>query len=192
MDLTNNILPNRGKFTLFVRYIMNSIRSWYMIKIKYNWIKSYGFLRIPTETKVWSPHKDVIIGDRVQFGPNCRIQCDIEFGNSILIAADVSFVGKDDHITNISGKTIWNSGRGDSYKTYVGNDVWIGHGAIVMGGVTIGDGAIVAAGAVITKDVAPCTIVGGNPAKFIKNRFTTEKEKEEHLKYLKIIYSYHK
>lgn len=195
MDLENNVVPGRSKGITFIRRIANSIRSYYVLNIKHSWICWGGIktlVRIPVNTSIWSPHKDVIIGDRVQFGPNCRIQCDIEFGNSILIAADVSFVGKDDHITNISGKTIWNSGRGDSYKTYVGNDVWIGHGAIVMGGVTIGDGAIVAAGAVVTKDVAPCTIVGGNPAKFIKNRFTTEKEKEEHLKYLKIIYSYHK
>ena len=53
-----------------------------------------------------------------------------------------------------------------------------------MGGVAIGDGAIVAAGSVVTKDVAPCTIVGGNPARFIKNRFSTEEEKIKHLSFL--------
>ena len=93
-------------------------------------------------------------------------------------------MGKDDHITSIPERTIWNSGRGDSFKTKIGNDVWIGHGAIIMGGVTIGDGAIVAAGSVVTKNVEPCTIVGGNPAKFIKNRFSTEEEKKRHLLFL--------
>lgn len=48
--------------------------------------------------------------------------------------------------------------------------VWIGARAIVLPGVTIGEGAIVAAGAVVTKDVEPWTVVGGNPAKFIKKR----------------------
>ena len=145
-------------------------------------------VRIPFSTKIWSPHKDVTIGDCVQFGENCRIQCDIRFGNSILVASDVAFVGKDDHRTDIAGKTIWNSGRGDSRKTVVGNDVWIGHGAIVVAGVTIGDGAIVAAGAVVVKDVDPCTVVGGNPARFIKNRFGTEEEKQKHLQYLRVLY----
>ena len=51
------------------------------------------------------------------------------------------------------------------------DDVWIGDGAIICSGVTIGQGAIVAAGAVVTKDVEPYAIVGGNPAKFIKWRF---------------------
>jgi len=58
--------------------------------------------------------------------------------------------------------------------TTVGNDVWIGYGAIVMPGVTIGDGAIVAAGAVVTRDVAPYTIVGGNPAVPLRQRFSNE------------------
>lgn len=128
------------------------------------------------------------IGDRVQFGPKCRIQCDIEFGNSILMAANVQFVGKDDHVTNIPGRTIWNSGRGDSQKTHVGNDVWIGNSAIIIAGVTIGEGAIIAAGSVVTKNVEPCTIVGGNPARKIKDRFKTEEEKQKHLQYLKTLY----
>lgn len=48
--------------------------------------------------------------------------------------------------------------------------VWLGHGVIIMPGVTIGEGAIVAAGSVVVKDVPDYAIVGGNPAKFIKNR----------------------
>lgn len=53
----------------------------------------------------------------------------------------------------------------------VGNDVWIGAGAMVLDGVKIGDGAIVAAGAVVTTDVAPYAVVGGVPARFIRSRF---------------------
>lgn len=52
----------------------------------------------------------------------------------------------------------------------IGNDVWIGHGAIVRAGVTIGDGAVVAAGSVVVKDVPAYGIVGGNPARLIRFR----------------------
>jgi acetyltransferase-like isoleucine patch superfamily enzyme len=54
----------------------------------------------------------------------------------------------------------------------IGNDVWIGSNAVILDNITIGDGAIIAAGAVVTKDVAPYSIVGGVPAKHIKFRFS--------------------
>lgn len=53
----------------------------------------------------------------------------------------------------------------------IGNDVWIGSGVTIMSGITIGDGAVLAANACVVKDVAPYHIVGGNPAKSIKQRF---------------------
>ncbi|GAB4359175.1 MAG: DapH/DapD/GlmU-related protein [Oricola sp.] len=56
-------------------------------------------------------------------------------------------------------------------RVVIGHDTWIGHGATVLPGVTIGDGAAIGAGAVVSKDVAPYTIVGGVPAKPIRERF---------------------
>jgi virginiamycin A acetyltransferase len=56
----------------------------------------------------------------------------------------------------------------------IGNDVWIGAKAIILSGISIGDGAIVAAGSVVTKDVPAYAIVGGNPARIIKYRFSEE------------------
>lgn len=56
----------------------------------------------------------------------------------------------------------------------IGNDVWIGYGAVILAGVTIGDGAVIGTHAVVTKDVPPYTIVGGIPAKPIKKRFLQE------------------
>lgn len=58
--------------------------------------------------------------------------------------------------------------------TVIGNDVWIGRECVIMPGVKIGDGAMIATRAVVTGDVPPYTIVGGNPAKPIKKRFDDE------------------
>lgn len=56
-------------------------------------------------------------------------------------------------------------------QTVIGNDVWIGQNAILKSGITVGDGAVIAMGSIVTKDVEPYAIVGGNPAHVIKMRF---------------------
>lgn len=177
-----NIRPGISKTELLIRSIANALRSFIQLKIKYPWIDhKTGFIRVPYNISIWSPHKDVTIGANVQFGQHNVIQCDLSIGNYVLTGDYVSFIGKDDHITNKVGVEIWNSGRGDTKKTVIGNDVWIGYGATILAGVHIKTGAIIAARAIVTKDVEPCTIVGGNPAKFLKNRFDYEEKKLEHL-----------
>lgn len=59
-------------------------------------------------------------------------------------------------------------------RVTIGNDVWIGHGAVVMPGITIGHGAVIGANAVVTKDVIPYEIVGGVPARRLRMRFQEE------------------
>ena len=99
-------------------------------------------------------------------------------GNYCSIADGVRFLlGGEHEINTIStypfkvkvfGHT---SEAGTKGSIIVQDDVWIGINAIICSGVTIGQGAVIAAGAVVTKDVAPYAIVGGNPAKLIKYRF---------------------
>lgn len=127
---------------------------------------------------MWSPHRHIKLGANVQFGPGCLINCDAEFGSLVLIAHNVAFVGRDDHRLDVPGTPIWNGPRGDGLKVVVGDDVWIGHGAIILSGVTIGRGAVIAAGAVVTKDVVPYAVIGGNPARLLKMRFNSEQQLE--------------
>ena len=63
-------------------------------------------------------------------------------------------------------------------RVAIGHDVWVGHGAIILPGLTVGNGAVVAAGSVVTKDVSPYSIVAGNPAKTIRERFPKSVWKE--------------
>lgn len=179
-----NKRPGRSLWMHKLRQPLNLLRTKFVILLKARYLKKSGFVRIPFDIKIWSPNKHIKLGDRVQFGKKCILNCDVEFGNDVLVAGNVSFVGRDDHNYDKVGKKIWDSGRGDNYKTTVGNDVWVGHGAIIVAGVSIGEGAVIAAGSVVVKDVVSYTIVGGNPAKFIKNRFS-DSDLKEHMKNVK-------
>ena len=88
-----------------------------------------------------------------------------------------------DHEYQVPGIYIKDAPRQQLKTIFIEDDVWIGHGAIIMQGVTIGQGSIIAAGSVVTKDIAPFTIVGGNPAERIRNRFSDE-DKASHLRSL--------
>ncbi len=111
------------------------------------------------------------IGDRLIIGKFCSIATGVKFimngGNH-----------RTDWLTNypfpIFGGA-WAAAMPEKWPnkgdTIIGNDVWIGHGATLMPGVQVGDGAIIAAEAVVTSNVKPYAVVGGNPAKLLRNRF---------------------
>ncbi|SFE92977.1 CatB-related O-acetyltransferase [Spirosoma endophyticum] len=111
-------------------------------------------------------------GDRLSIGKFCMIASGVEFimnGANHLVDAVSSFpfaVFGGDWATAMGGKTYPTKG-----DTVVGNDVWLGYRATILPGITIGDGAIIGAYSVVTRDVPPYTIVGGNPAKLIRKRF---------------------
>jgi acetyltransferase-like isoleucine patch superfamily enzyme len=157
-----------------IKYILNNIRNVLIFDLRYPWIKHGKNTHCQSSTTFWSPHKHIILGDNVGIGPRCMFQCDTIIGNKVAIAGDVAFLNSDDHNYNVIGKTMWDSGRGDKFKIIVHDDVWIGHGTIILSPAEIGRGSIIAAGSVVTKDVAPYSIVGGVPARFIKYRFTKE------------------
>ncbi len=169
-----NIRPGRSSTAAHIRHFANVLRSWLYFMVKAPWVVRKGMIRIPWNVELWSPHHDITLGNRVQFGPNCIIHCDASVGDSVLVARNVAFLGRDDHRYDIVGKTIWDSPRGDSCKVIIEDDVWVGHGAIIIAGATIGRGSVVAAGSVVVKDVPPYSIVGGVPGKVIGKRFTDQ------------------
>jgi len=108
-------------------------------------------------------------------------------GKFCMIASDVTFIMNGaNHLTNaittypfsIFGGDWSGAMEGKEFPfkgdTMIGNDVWIGYGATIMPGVTIGDGAIIGSKSVVTKDVDPYSIIGGNPAKVIRKRYSDE------------------
>lgn len=115
------------------------------------------------------PQSTVKIGKNFFMGNYCHIAAKSTIGDNVLFASYVSLVGGDHRIDNIDC-LIRESGKDVLKEIIIEDDVWIGHGAIIMHGVHIKKGAVVAAGSVVTKKISKREIVGGNPAKFIRMR----------------------
>jgi virginiamycin A acetyltransferase len=116
------------------------------------------------------------MGDKLVIGKFCAIAKDARF---IMNGANHKISGLSTYPFGIFGCG-WEKAvplptdlpfKGD---TVVGNDVWLGYECLVMPGVHIGDGAIIASRALVTRDVDPYSVVGGNPARLIKKRFPDE------------------
>lgn len=112
----------------------------------------------------WDPITQLTVGRFCSFAPNTTILLGGEHRVDWVTTYPFSILFEDAREFSGHPKT-----KGD---VVVGNDVWVGWGALILSGVTIGDGAVIAAESVITKDVAPYSIVGGNPAKHIRYRFS--------------------
>lgn len=115
------------------------------------------------------------VGDKLIIGKFCMIASGVTFimnGANHLTDAISTYpfaIFGGDWARAMDGKTYPTKG-----DTIIGNDVWIGYNATIMPGVQVGDGAIIASNSTVVRDVAPYTIVGGNPAKLIRQRFTEE------------------
>lgn len=119
-----------------------------------------------------------ILGFRTTLGTNNYFGGKAILGKYCQIGRDVAFHPTNhpiSHLTTYINRQLFD-GELKTNKTEhiirIGNDVWVGHGVIVLAGVEVGDGAILAAGSVVTKHVEPYTIVAGNPAKPLRKRFS--------------------
>ncbi|WP_036480105.1 Vat family streptogramin A O-acetyltransferase [Myxosarcina sp. GI1] len=116
------------------------------------------------------------IGDKLIIGKFCALSRGIKF---IMNGANHLMSGFSTYPFEIFGNG-WEqvAPKPDRYPfkgdTVIGNDVWIGYEAVIMPGVKIGDGAIIAAKSIVTKDIQLYTVVGGNPVKVIRQRFSDE------------------
>lgn len=107
---------------------------------------------------------ELIIGDGalINSGASIHAARSVRIGTDVRIAALASVTDTNAHEV-VPGEGVRVA------PVDIGDDVWIGRGAVVLPGVTIGDGAVIAAGAVVTKDVAPHTAVAGNPARVLRS-----------------------
>lgn len=134
-----------------------------------------------------APHH-LTVGNNVSVGPYSVVQVDGSIGDWTLIGMYVQIVGKHDHAIDEVGTPIRMSTRvadrpaEEADSIHIGQDVWIGASTTIMSGVTIGTGSIIGAGSVVTKDIPPFSIAVGNPARVIRERFSSEEDRAQHLK----------
>jgi acetyltransferase-like isoleucine patch superfamily enzyme len=119
----------------------------------------------------------IAIGQRSFINATIIAAQEIQIGDDVMISWGATIVDHNSHAVAFSQRANdvieWRKGNKDwsnviCSPVHIDNKVWIGFNVIILKGVHIGEGAIVGAGSVVTKDVAPWTIVGGNPAKLIR------------------------
>lgn len=124
-------------------------------------------------------HENITVGDNVSLGLGCTIlaaQSKILLGSDVMLGPNVTIVGGGHNISVIGrpmAKVHEKSGNED-LGVVIEDDVWIGAGAMVLRGVTVSRGAIIAAGSMVTKSPPPYSIVGGNPARVVRPRWTAD------------------
>lgn len=165
--------------------LLNEARNILHFRLRYPWVVYGKNVHVKWSTHFWSPRKLVRIGNNVGIGPLCEISCDLTIGNHVLIASAVGFLSRDAHSPYLTGTTMFDSPRGDKYRIVVEDDVWIGHGAIILSGVTIGRGSIVAAGAIVTRDVPPYSVVSPQASTVVKSRFSAAEIRQHEVSLLR-------
>ena len=180
-----------------MKKLLREIRHLYLVKVRW---RDYSFgenVYIGRAVYMWAKHK-ISIGDNFYIGKYSQIECDAEIGNNVMLANFVALIGRHDHDFRTLGIPVRLAsrirdtdykGKGLDEKVRIEDDVWIGHGSIILSGVKIVQGSIVGAGSVVTRDIEPFSIYAGNPAVKIKPRFSTEDEKMEHIRLYNLKYS---
>ena len=137
---------------------------------------------------------NISIGDHVWIGHRCYLEGmgGITIGTGTIVGNGTEIISANHNFRGEDMQEVPYDKRFITKKVTIGENVWFGMRALVLPGVTIGEGAIVGAGSVVTKDVPPLAIVGGNPAKVLKYREADQyyRLKSEGKIYLKENYNY--
>ncbi|WP_411893502.1 acyltransferase [Winogradskyella sp. A2] len=169
--------------------ILKNIRLFYLKHYKWNQYSIGKNFCAGRGVFMWAKNS-IIIGNNFYIGRYSQIECDTIIGDNVIFGNNVALVGKYDHNYKQIGTPVRLASQirdsdynwlGLNSKVIIEDDVWVGYGSIILSGVQIGKGSIIASGSVVTKDVSPYSIVGGNPAKFLKNRFEPKEIKKHEL-----------
>lgn len=179
-----------------MKRLLRKIRHLYLVKLKWH---NYDFganTYIGRAVYMWAKHK-ISVGDNFYIGKYSQIECDTKIGDNVMLANFVAIIGRHDHDFRTIGMPVRLSSRirDDKYDgaglfetVIIEDDVWIGHGTIILSGVRIGTGSIIGAGSVVTRDVEPYAIYAGNPAIKIKPRFLSDDDRLEHIRLYSLRY----
>lgn len=145
-------------------------------------------LHVGKGTRLWAP-SSLTIGNFVYIGKDVNIEANCHIGDFCLIANRVAIVGRHDHDFTALGYPVrfspWVGSQTKKSRFYedkamIGDDCWLGYGAIVLTGVSVGKGSIIAAGSVVTKDIPEYSIAVGVPARVVGSRFADNKTIQQH------------
>lgn len=155
----------------YIKVLLNVFRNLLNFYIRYPYVQYGKNVHVQWNVEFFSADKKVALGDNVGINSGTVISSNLKIGNDVLIAPRCGLINRGEHTYEVCGQTIFDGPRARSEDIIINNDVWIGYGSTILGGVTIGEGAIVAAGSLVVNDVPEYAIVAGNPARLIKMRF---------------------
>jgi acetyltransferase-like isoleucine patch superfamily enzyme len=163
-----------GRLWCLWRRVHNRVLTWLVRPL----FKSCG-RNVRFDGSGWYSYETISIGDDVYIGKGAVFgasDSSIKIGNKVMFGPNVTLAGGD-HNTSVIGRFMFDVKEkrpDDDRPIVIEDDVWVGCNATILKGVRIGRGAIVAAGAVVVRDVPPYTLVGGVPARVLKDRWTVE------------------